>query len=105
MNNWISVSNHLPKAEEKVLLFCKTKYGNSTYQCQGFYIPEKMDSEESMFNWGWDVLEYDSENDVNYVHSGWYERIYNWDEYSAVAINDEILYWMPLPKNPEGWDK
>ena len=77
MTNWISINNHLPKAEEEVILFCKTKYGNSTYQCQGFYIPEKMDSEESMFSWDWDVLEYDIENDVNYVHSGWYERIYN----------------------------
>ena len=103
MNNWISVSDCFPKPEEEVRLFCKTKYG--TYQCQGFYISEKMEVEESEFNWDWEMLEYDKENDVNYVQSGWYERIYNWDEYSAVYINDEVLYWMPLPKNPEGCDK
>lgn len=104
MDNWISVNSHLPKPEEEVRLFCKTKYGNTTYQCQGFYIPEKMDAEESDYNWDWDILEYDDENDVNYVQSGWYERIHNWDDYSAVYINDEILYWMPSPKNPEGWE-
>lgn len=103
MDNWISVTSRLPKPEEEVRLFCKTQWG--TYQCQGFYIPEKMDEEESDFCWDWEILEYDEENDVSYVQSGWYERIHNWDEYSAVAINDEVLYWMPLPENPEGWNK
>lgn len=103
MDNWISVTSRLPKPEEEVRLFCKTQWG--TYQCQGFYIPEKMDEEESDFCWYLEILEYDEENDVSYVQSGWYERIHNWDEYSAVAINDEVLYWMPLPENPEGWNK
>lgn len=103
MNNWISVNDHLPKAEEEVRLFCKTKYGNSTYQCQGFYIPEKMNSEDSGFLWNYETLEYDEENDVYYVQSGWYEQIHNWDNWCAATINDEVLYWMPLPENPEGW--
>lgn len=101
MNNWIPVTSHLPNPEEEVLLFCKTKYGNNAYQCQGFYIPEKMDEEESDFIWDWETLEYDDENDVYYIHSNWYERIHNWNEYGAVGINDEVLYWMPLHENPE----
>ncbi len=27
-------------------------------------------------------------------------KMNNW-----ISVNDEVLYWMPLPKNPEGWDK
>lgn len=96
---WIPISEQMPKAEEEVRLFCKSKYG--TYQCQGFYIPEKMNEEESDFTWDWETLEYDDENDVYYIHSNWYERIHNWDEYGAVGINDEVLYWMSLPENPE----
>ena len=97
---WIQTSEQTPKAEEEVRLFCKSKYG--TYQCQGFYIPEKMDVEDSMFSWDYEILEYDEENDISYVQSGWYEQIHNWDEYGAVGINDEVLYWMPLPENPKG---
>lgn len=100
MNNWIFAADHLPKSEEEVQLFCKSKYG--TYQCQGFYISEKMNEEDSDFIWDYEMLEYDEENDINYVQSGWYERIHNWDDYGGVAINDEVLYWMPLPENPKG---
>ena len=27
-------------------------------------------------------------------------KMNNW-----ISVNDEVLYWMPLPKNPERWDK
>ena len=100
---WIPASEQTPKAEEEVRLFCKSKYG--TYQCQGFYIPKKMNEEDSKFCWDYELLDYDEENDISYVQSGWYERIYNWDDYSTVGINDEVLYWMPLPENPEGWNE
>lgn len=103
MNNWISANDHLPKPEEEVRLFCKSKH--DVYQCQGFYIPEKMNEEDSNFIWDYEALNYDEENDVDYVQSGWYERIHNWDDYGAVTINDEVLYWMPLPDNPEGCEK
>lgn len=104
MDNWISVISHLPKPEEEVRLFCKTKYGNSTYQCQGFCIPDKMNEEDSNFFWNYKTLEYDVENDVYYVQSGWYEQIHNRNEYEAIAIDDEVFYWAPLPDNPVGWD-
>lgn len=99
MNNWIFANNYLPNPEEEVRLFCKSRYG--TYQCQGFYIPDKMNEQDSEFSWDYEALDYDEEDDINYIHQGWYERIYNWPECGAVYINDEVLYWMSLPENPE----
>lgn len=49
-----------------------------------------------------DNFEYDDATDTCYVPQGWYECIYNWDDYSSVAVYEgEITHWMPLPPAPE----
>lgn len=98
MSNWISATFQFPNAEQEVRLFCKNQW--RTYQCIGFYVPEKMDEDKSDYCWDYEMIDYDEETDTNYVHPGWYERIYNWDYYGAIGINDEVLYWKPLDDGP-----
>ena len=99
---WISVEESLPKAEQEVLVACKTRISGYRYQCQGFYVPRGMYREDSEFTWDYEACdEYDEERDDYLVNEGWYERIHNWDEYGAVSISDIVTHWMPLPEPPE----
>lgn len=99
---WISVEESLPKAEQEVLVACKTRTSGYRYQCQGFYVPRGMYREDSEFTWDYEACdEYDEERDDYLVNEGWYERIHNWDEYGAVSISDIVTHWMPLPEPPE----
>lgn len=99
---WISVKDGLPKAEQEVLVACKTITFGNRYQCKGFYIPHGMYREDSCYNWDFEACdEYDEELDDYLVNEGWYERIHNWDDYGAVSISDIVTHWMPLPELPE----
>lgn len=101
-NKWISVEERLPKAEQEVLVACKTRTSGYRYQCQGFYVPRGIYREDSEFTWDYEACdEYDEERDDYLVNEGWYERIHNWDEYGAVSISDIVTHWMPLPEPPE----
>jgi hypothetical protein len=45
--------------------------------------------------------EYDEETDTDWTPEGWYEKIDNLGEYSAVAVCEgEVTYWTPLPPLP-----
>lgn len=97
---WVCVEDRLPETEEEVRLFCVTPSGYE-YQCQGIYVPPGLHCADSQFVWDWECCEeYDAERDDYIVNPGWYERIYNWDEYSACGISDRVTHWMPLPKPP-----
>lgn len=101
MSEWISVKDGLPEAEQEVRLYCKTGSG-SGYQCQGFYVPYGIHREDSDFVWDWSGCnEYDEEKDDYIIDAGWYERVHNWDEYSACEIYDTVTHWMPLPEGPK----
>lgn len=104
--DWISVNDRLPEAEKEVLILCKASYGKGyRYQCIAFYEPKGMLREQSDYGWDYECCsEYSEEDDDYFVNEGWYERIHNWDEYSAVGIVDEVTHWMPLPALPEGGD-
>ena len=101
VEKWISVKDRMPEQEECVLLLCKTQYGTS-YKCIGFYESGMMRRDDSDYCWDYEVCDsYDEENDNYLVNKGWFERVFNWDDYSACGIEDTVTHWMPLPKPPE----
>lgn len=94
---WINPYDNKPEAEKEVLLLCKVKNSNHPYKCIGFYEPPGMLRDNSNFGWDYECCEeYDEEHDDYLVNSGWYERIYNWDDYSAVGIMDDVIGWAEL---------
>lgn len=101
--NWISVKDRLPEAEKEVLLLCKTTWRSGhTYCCIAVYVPEGILRGESCFNWDYECCdEYCEEHDDYYVNAGWYERIYNWDDYAVVGIDDKVTHWAYLPEPPK----
>ena len=89
---WIDAEEIRPKTEQVVLLKCATQYGS--YKCIGFYVPPGILRDDSNFCWDYECCnEYDEEHDDYLVNPGWYERIYNWDDYSAVGIMDDVIGW------------
>lgn len=100
MTDWISVKDRLPEQGAAVLLLCErpVDMGGRKYQCVGYHAPRFAIEAEL-----WDdecCREYCEEKDAYFIEAGWYELIYNWDEYSAVKINDSVVSWMLLPEPP-----
>lgn len=94
---WINPNDDKPKAEKEVLLLCKVRNSNHLYKCIGFYEPPGMLRDDSDLRWDYEYCdEYDEEHDDYLVNPGWYERIYNWDDYSAVGIMDDVIGWAYL---------
>ena len=97
---WINQNDDKPKAEKEVLLLCKVKNMAHLYKCIGFYVPPGTLRDDSYFGWDYECCdEYDEEHDDYLVKPGWYERIYNWDEYSAVGIIDDVIGWAYLDED------
>lgn len=97
---WIDAEEIRPKAEHEVLLLCQTKISHHLYKCIGFYVPPGTLRDNSNFCWDYECCdEYDEERDDYLVKPGWYERIYNWDDYSAVEIMDDVIGWAELDED------
>lgn len=94
---WTNQNRKKPKAEKEVLLLCKVKNSNYLYKCIGFYVPPGMLQDDSYFCWNYEYCdEYDEEHDDYLINPGWYKRIYNWDDYSCVWIEDEVIGWADI---------
>lgn len=97
---WINQNDDKPKAEKEVLLLCKVKNMAHLYKCIGFYVPPGTLRDDSYFCWNYECCdEYDEEHDDYLVNPGWYERIYNWDDYMAVGIVDDVIGWAYLDED------
>lgn len=91
---WIPVSERLP--EDTVIVTVETKMFKQKYVCKAVWIP-RWSKKAEYDNWE-DCSEYNEDEDEYYVLEGWYERVHNWDEYSYVGIEDDVIAWMPLPE-------
>ena len=100
MSEWISVNDILPKAEEEVIVLCKSRNYNHTTITTAIYEDGKVAEEDSC--WIWVDMDYDEENDRNIIPVGWWEyRHFNGDDAYNNGIDYEVTHWMPLPKVPE----
>jgi len=98
MSEWISVEERLPEPLHLVIVRHKTGYKDNAITVIGKWVPAMTD-ESTPEDEDW--VEYDEQTDTYYVPEGWYEFQANWDEYSAIHINEAVTHWMPLPEPPE----
>lgn len=101
-NEWIPVSERLPKCEQKVLVLVLSH--NNTYTITtGMYEDGSMSECDSV--WNWEDVEFekwDDENDCGIVPEGWYEyHEFNPDGVLNYAIYGKVVAWMPLPEGGE----
>lgn len=92
---WIPCSERLPE-KETVLATVETKTFKYRYVCEAVWIP-RWTWKASFDSWE-DCSEYNEDEDEYYVLEGWYERVHNWDEYSYIGIEDNVIAWQPLPE-------
>ena len=99
---WIPVSDRLPEPEQEVFVCVRSKIANYKYVCCAMHVPENWYRQSSDFCWDFECCDdYDEEKDDFIVKQGWYESIHNWDDYSAVGIEDIVTHWMPMPQTPK----
>ena len=96
-HKWIPCSEKMPS--ETVIATVETKVYR--YVCEAVWIPRWTWKASFYFEWE-DCSEYKEEDDEYYVIEGWYERVHNWDEYEYVAIDDNVIAWMPIPTSYKG---
>lgn len=97
-SQWIPCSERLPKGT--AIVTAETKMFKYKYVCEAVWIPRW--SKKAEYDSWEDCSEYNEAEDEHYVLEGWYERVHNWDEYSYVGIEDEVIAWMPLPEPYKG---
>lgn len=98
---WISAKDNPPTAEVEVLVYTKRKIITTA-----MYEDGTISEENSMWHWDgleyWNDTKYDEENDSYIIPEGWWEyRHYNPNDVYNNPIDDEVLFWQPLPKEPK----
>lgn len=98
---WISAKDNPPTAEVEVLVYTKGKIITTA-----IYEDGTIREENSEWHWNeleyWNDTNYDEENDSYIIPEGWWEcRHYNPDDVYNNPIDDEVLFWQPLPKEPK----
>jgi len=94
---WVPVAERMPPSGAVVLVAYRNERGEWR-RIRAQWIAAKSveagcDSE---------IGEYDEATDTFYDPEGWYERVNNWDDYSAVMVYEGTpSHWMQLPPPPE----
>ena len=96
LGGWVPTSERLPASGQTVLACYRNTLGNWR-RIRACWVAAK--TEESSLES--EIGEYDEASDCYYDPAGWYEKIDNWEDYTAVAVyQGEITHWMPLPEPP-----
>jgi hypothetical protein len=92
----VPVAERLPEPGRKVLAHYLNALGKPrTIIAEWVPAKTREDSPEG------DLGEYDDETDLFYWPEGWYEQIENWDDFTALFVDEgEITHWQPLPRGP-----
>ena len=94
---WTPTALCLPRSGVVVLACYKNSHGNWR-RIRAEWVADKSREASAEYS---EIGVYDEATDTYYDPEGWYERIDNWDDYSAVAVTQgEITHWMPLPAAP-----
>lgn len=91
MSEWISVKDHLPPSEKHVLA------ETDKYECVAFYA-ERFSVSVGYYTDDEINCEYNEDMDEYFLAEGWYEVVHNWEDYSSITIEDEVIGWMNLPR-------
>lgn len=106
-DNWISVKDRYPEPLKTVMLCCEQSLHlhrileDTRYICLGQWIPKNCEGALDI-NWDVETLEYDEETDEYYPLEGFYESIFNWDEYGLIGIGDFVVAWREMPEVYKG---
>lgn len=112
VNQWIPVSERLPKCEQEVLICTEKKFvGRDAYidsiVTPAIYEDGTMLEVES--GWSWydiDFDEWDDEEDCGIIPMGWFEnRHFNPDEVYNNPVDRKVVAWMPLPEPWKGGER
>lgn len=96
LTEWIPVSERLPDSGVVVLACYRNGLGNLRRIRANWLAAKTAESSSDS-----EIGEYDEETDCFYDPEGWYERIDNWCDYTAVAVCEgDVTHWMPLPPPP-----
>jgi len=98
LNGWVLVTERMPVSGQVVLACCTNSAG--AVQCiRASWIATKTVEADTDIDTS--VFEYDEATDRYWTVEGWYERIDNWGDHSAVAVTEgAVTHWMPLPALP-----
>ena len=93
---WVTTAERLPYSGQIVLACYRNHLGNWR-RIRACWVAAQTNESSAESEIG----EYDDASDTYYDPEGWYEKIDNWDDYSAVAVHQgEITHWMPMPAPP-----
>jgi len=94
---WVPVTERMPKSGQPVMVCYRNRFGHWRRIRAEWVAAKTQESDTDS-----EIGEYDEATDTYYDPEGWYERIDNWDDYSAVVVHDgEPTHWMPLPEPPK----
>ena len=89
---WVAVSERMPAAGCKVLVFYRNNYGRARRTCAHHSPMHTVDAA------AWDEGEPDETEDGTFEPEGWWEEPVEMERINFIA--DEVTHWMPLPEPP-----
>lgn len=94
---WVPVAERMPPSGAVVLVAYRNQRGEWRRIRAQWIVAKSVEASCDS-----EIGEYDEATDSYYDPEGWYERINNWDDYSAVMVHEgQPSHWMHLPAPPQ----